>query len=73
MTVSAIREKLSDYIQIADERIIRALYTLLKKDIADNKRISIQQYNLELEEAEAEFKNEEYISHDEMTRRVKRW
>lgn len=73
MTVSAVREKLSDYIQIADEEIIRALYTLLEKDIEDNTRISIEQYNQELEEAEAEFKNGEYISLNEMTERVKRW
>lgn len=73
MTVSAIRIKLSDYIQTADEKIIRALYTLLEKDIEENKSISIEKYNQELEEAEKEYENGKYISHEEMTERIKRW
>ena len=73
MTALTIRKELSDYIQIADEKQIRAIYTLLKKDIEENKRISIEQYNQELEEAEAEYENGEYISHEEMTKRVKQW
>lgn len=73
MTALTIRKKLSDYIQIADEKQIRAIYTLLEKDIEDNTRISIEQYNQELEEAEAEYENGEYISHEEMTNRIKKW
>ena len=73
MTALTIRKKLCDYIQIADEKQIRAIYTLLEKDIEDNTCISIEQYNQELEEAEAEYETGEYISHEEMTNRIKKW
>ena len=73
MTVLTIRKKLSDYIQIADEKQIRAIYTLLEKSIEENKYISIEQYNQELKEAEAEYEKGQYISHEEMTNKVKQW
>ncbi len=68
-----IRKKISDYIQTVNEEKLRAIYTLLENDIEDYGRISLEQYNKELEGAEAEFKNGEYISNPEMTKRVKQW
>jgi hypothetical protein len=38
MTALTIRKELSDYIQIADEKQIRAIYTLLKRT---SKKISV--------------------------------
>ncbi len=35
MTVGAIREKLSDYIRIADDEKIKAMYVLLKNDMEE--------------------------------------
>jgi hypothetical protein len=40
-----------------------------KKEVSE--RISIEQYNQELEEAEAEFKRGEYITHEEMRKQMK--
>ena len=34
MTTAAIREKLSDYIKVADDEKIKAIYTLLEEQIA---------------------------------------
>ena len=73
MKVLNIRKKLSDYIQTVDEEKLRALYSLLENDIENKDQKSNEQYNQELEEAEAEFINGEYISHQEMTKRVKQW
>lgn len=36
MTVGAIREKLSDYILIADDEKIKGMYVLLRNDIEDD-------------------------------------
>ena len=73
MTAVAIRKKLTDYIQIADDRKIKAIYTLLEDDIEQYKSVSLEQYNLELEESENEFIKGDYITHEEMIKRVKQW
>lgn len=36
-------------------------------------QISIEQYNKELQEAEAEFEKGEYISNKEMLKQIKKW
>ena len=36
MTIEAIREKLYDYLKVADDRKITAIYTLLEKDILEH-------------------------------------
>jgi hypothetical protein len=36
-------------------------------------QITNEQYNKELDEAEAEFENGDYITHEEMIKQVKKW
>lgn len=36
-------------------------------------RISLEEYNREIEEAEAEFERGEYITHEEMLKQIKQW
>ena len=70
MTALAIREKLVSYMQVADDRKLKAIYILLENDIKEE-RISLEQYNIELDEAEAEFERGEFISNEEMIAMVK--
>ncbi len=73
MTAVAIRKKLVSYMQIADEKTVKAIYALLQEDIEQEGRISITQYNKELAEAEAEFAQANYISHAAMKKNIKQW
>ncbi|MEP7109705.1 MAG: hypothetical protein ABI760_17045 [Ferruginibacter sp.] len=73
MTAVAIRKKLVSYMQVADEKKVKAIYALLEEDIEQEGRINIEQYNKELAEAEAEFINGEYISNAAMKKRIKQW
>ena len=73
MTTVAIRKKLVDYMKIADDKKVKAMYALLEEDIEQDGRISIEQYNMELEEAEAEFEKGEFITHAEAIKQMKKW
>ena len=72
MTAVAIREKLVSYMQVADDRKLKAIYILLEDDIKEE-RVSLEQYNIELDEAEAEFEKGEFISNEEMIAMAKTW
>lgn len=74
MTAIAMRKKLVSYLQVAEEKKIKAIYALMQSDIEQEEgRIDIKQYNKELAEAEAEFAQGDYISHAAMKRDIRRW
>ncbi|MBS1512398.1 MAG: hypothetical protein JST86_16235 [Bacteroidetes bacterium] len=73
MTAVAIRKKLVNYLQVADEKKVKAIYALLEEDIEQEGRINVEQYNKELEEAESEFAKGDYISNAAMKKRIKQW
>ncbi len=50
--------------------VIKSFLSLKKES---NERISIEQYNKELGEAEAEYENGDYISNEEMIKKIKKW
>jgi hypothetical protein len=73
MTTLAIREKLSNYMQVADDKKVKAMYALLKDDIKHEERLSIEQYNKEIEEAVAEVKAGTYVTQTEMEKIASKW
>lgn len=52
---------------------IKAIYTLLEDEIEQDGGINLEQYNKEIDEAEAEFANGEYITHEAMVKKIKQW
>jgi hypothetical protein len=73
MTTVAIRKKLVNYMHIADDKKIKAVYTLLENDIKENGKISIEEYNKELDKGEEDFKKGNYITHTALKKKVKQW
>ena len=73
MTTIAIRKKLHEFIDNIEEKKAKAIYTLFEEEIKQGERISIEQYNKEIDEAEAEFEKGDYITNDAMLRKVKQW
>lgn len=63
MTSLAIRKKLTAYIQVADDKKVRAMYELLQTDLTESTTVTIEQYNEELEIADREIENGIYVTH----------
>jgi hypothetical protein len=73
MTTIAIRKKLVDYMKVADDKKIKAMYALLEDDMKHGERISITQYNKEIDAAMEEVKRGEVYSHDQVVKLSKKW
>jgi uncharacterized protein (DUF2344 family) len=73
MTTLAIRKKLVDYMQVAEDKKIKAVYALLEDDMKQGKRISINQYIKEIEAAMNEITKGDIYSHEEVVKLSKKW
>ena len=73
MTTVAIRKKLVDYMKIADDKKVKAMYALFEDDIEQDGHISIEQYNKEINEAMEEIKRGEVYTHEEVVKMSKNW
>jgi len=73
----ALDNEMSDYFaQLNDaekKSVIQMLKTFLKSRSKVAKPISIEQYNQELNEAEAEYQKGDYITQEELSKRIKKW
>lgn len=73
----ALDQELLQYILQLDEAekksVLEMLKTFVKGRGNNVTRISVQEYNQELKEAEAEYEKGEYISHEEFVKQIKKW
>ncbi len=53
--------------------VIQMLKTFLSGRIAKSERITIEQYNQELDEAEAEFEKGDVVTHEELLKQIRKW
>jgi hypothetical protein len=73
MKTAVIRQRLSNFMQVADDKKIKGLYALLEDDIQEGERISVAQYNKEIDEAMEEVKRGEVYTHEEVVKMSKKW
>ena len=75
MSTAQIKEKLHKYINQGDERFLKVVYAMVKaySDEENIGRITVDQYNKEIEEAEAEIDDGRGISHKDLKREMKEW
>ena len=62
-------------LSIGNVKVIEKLEALLKKEQQkeDSQRVSVEQYNKELDEAEAEMDRGEYINHEDLKKQMEKW
>ena len=77
MSTQNIQQEMTQYFMLLNEAERRSVLLMIKtflsgKQQSDN-RISIEQYNQELDEAEAEFEKGEFFSHEEVVAMSKKW
>jgi hypothetical protein len=73
MNTLAIRERLLNFIQTADDKKVKGLYALLEDEMQEGERISVAQYNKEIDAAMEEVKRGEVYSHEEVIQMSKKW
>ncbi len=71
MSTIDIKEKIQDYLEIADDNILEAIYTLLSS-IVDHK-IDIEAYNKDIDESLEDYKSGNVYTSDEMKKMLAGW
>ena len=59
--------------QVEDISLFQAIKAVLHYGLKNEGRISLEQYNRELEEAEAEIEKGEFITNDDLKKQMKAW
>ena len=59
--------------QVEDISLLKTLKAVLHYGLKSEGRINVEQYNRELEEAEAEIDRGEFITHEELKKQMKAW
>lgn len=73
----ALEQELIQYILQLDDAEKKSVLQMLKTFVKGRKgkasRISIDEYNQEIQEAEGEYEKGEYIPHEEFVKKMKKW
>ncbi len=59
--------------QVEDISLLKTIKAVLHYGLKNEGRISVEQYNRELEEAEGEIDRGEFITHEELKKQMKAW
>jgi hypothetical protein len=77
MSISTIDKELEHYVGLLDEPQKKSLLDMIKTFLDPTSEhlggMTIEEYNQELMEAEAEYQRGEYISHEQMKKEIEEW
>jgi hypothetical protein len=59
--------------QVEDISLLRAIKAILHYGLKNEGKISIEQYNQELDQADAEIDSGEFISHEDFKKQITKW
>lgn len=67
-TPETIREKLHQFIEVAADKKVQAIYNLFEEEIID-----MENYNTDIEEAEKEIEDGNFLTHQQVLAEIKTW
>lgn len=74
MNTTDLRKKVHEIIDTSDDEVIKAVYTLLQTSDAEYiLGASVEQYNKEIDEAEAAIDSGKYITQKDLEKEIKKW
>ena len=73
MSVSSLDIELSKYWSLLTPGQKESLLSVIKSFLQSTERVSVEQYNYELAEAEAEYIAGDFITSDEMLKLIRQW
>ena len=73
MATLDLRQSVLEYVKKADNRFLRLVKALADSYNEDDDRISLEQYNKELDESIAQIERGEFYTHEEVGERIKKW
>ena len=71
MSTIEIKEKIHDYLEIVDDNILEAIYTLLSNSVDD--KIDVEAYNKDIDESLEDYKNGNTYTSNEMKKMAASW
>lgn len=74
MNNTDLRKKVHEIIDSSDDDVIQAVYTLLQANDAEYiLGATIEQYNKEIDEAEAAIDSGKFITQEDLEKEIKKW
>jgi len=73
MAILDLRQSVLEYIKKADHRFLRLVKAMADNYSDDDDRISVEQYNKELDESIAQIERGEVYTHEQVGERIKKW
>jgi len=73
MATLDLRQSVLEYVKKADNRFLRLVKAMAENYNDDDDRISIEQYNKEIDESIAQIESGKTYTHQEMGERIKQW
>ncbi len=72
----ALDKQIQDYLPLLGSEEKKSLISVIRSFLSlkkEHENIDIEEYNKELDEAEAEYKNGDYVTHEDMKKQIKQW
>ncbi|MEQ9289819.1 MAG: hypothetical protein RIG77_23020 [Cyclobacteriaceae bacterium] len=73
MSSAELKAQIHQYIDKVDDRLLNLILAMIEADTGSAGRISIEQYNKELDEAEAEIDKGKFFTQEEVEKMSKEW